>query len=181
MNLSIKIKTFILPIVIAVASCINDDDAGNGTIVSIGSKLPDFEVQLNDGSTFRPSDFNGTPLVIIFFNTSCEDCRAELPVIQQVYAEMSDIAAFVAIAREESENSIEEFWEANDLTIPFAAQADRHIYNQFASSGIPRIYIADATHSVSASFGPDDAPTADILHHTISILVQPNKATQYAR
>lgn len=159
-------KYILLPIVIVLASCINDEDYSIG-IISSGDKLPQFEAKLNDGSVFEPSKAAERPIVLIFFNTSCEDCRAELPIVQQVYEELNESATFIAIAREENAQSIEEYWKANGLTLPYSAQNDRYIYNMFAKSGIPRIYIANSSLTVCSAFGPENAPSSEILRSAI--------------
>ena len=51
----------------------------------------------------------------------------------------------VAIAREETEESIQAFWEAHGLSIPYSPQSDRRVYNLFAIITIPRVYFC--THS----------------------------------
>lgn len=164
--ISTTIRIIILFFVIGISSCINDD-VGTASIINAGSKLPHFKVTLNDGSIFDSSQPGERPLVISFFNTTCEDCRKELPIIQEVYAELGKSADFIAISREESVQAIEEYWKVEGLTMPFSAQSDRQIYNMFALSGIPRIYITDNARTVLAVFGPEDAPTAKTLKNTI--------------
>lgn len=168
---SATISIIIFTITAGISSCINDDDS-NESIITVGSKLPHFEVSLNDGRIFDSSQYDDLPLVVSFFNTTCEDCRAELPIIQEVYAELGESAEFIAISREENRQAVEKYWESEGLTMPFSAQSDRQIYNMFALSGIPRIYIADKSRTVAAAYGPEDAPTAERLKITIQTLIK---------
>lgn len=137
MHLSTKIKALLPAIAVVASSCVNDDFEENVSLISAGSELPAFEVSLNDGKSFDTSELNGRATVIILFNTGCEDCRAELPVVQRVYESSGADATFIAISREESAESVASYWTEHSITIPYSAQTDRKIYNLFANSGIP--------------------------------------------
>ena len=105
--------------------------------------LPD-TVDVIDGPTrtlFNTNSLQGST-VIIFFNTGCKDCQRELPELNAYYLRHRDEPGFrmVAIAREESEESISAYWLEHGLSIPYSPQTDRRIYNLFATSIIPRIY-----------------------------------------
>lgn len=136
----------ILFTVLSFCSCIRDKDEPVWSLEP-GDRLPQFSVTLNDGETVATESLRGKSSVIVFFNTSCDDCQRELPVLQKRYekyiSDGNDIA-FFCISREEGEESIARYWRENGLTMPYSAQKDRRIYNLFASSIIPRVYEADA-------------------------------------
>jgi len=126
-----------------LCGCITDDDDVEER-VRVGDKVPLFTVDVIDNgerSTFSTADIDGET-VIVFFNTSCEDCRRELPKLNDYYLRHRDEAGFcmVAISREEGEESVAAYWHDNSLQIPYSAQTDRRIYSLFASSVIPRVY-----------------------------------------
>ena len=104
--------------------------------------------------------------LIVFFNTSCSDCRKELPVIQRFYDENPKYPV-VCISREENEMSVSKYWESEGLTLPFSPQADRTVYNMFALTLIPRIYVIDKAANVAAIF--TDNPLVDYatLYETV--------------
>lgn len=143
-----------------LGSCVSDREPES--FVVAGDRLPSFTVTMNDGSVVEsPSSLEGKISVIAFFSTTCSDCRAELPELQAAY-EQSDEAVFVLIAREEDAASIEAYWHDNGLTLPYSAQPDRAIYNVFAASGIPRVYIADRSLTVAAQYGPEGVPAREL-------------------
>lgn len=141
--------------------CISDDEEeGVGGNIMVGDTLPEFSITMNDGRVVSRETLRGKPSCIVFFNTSCGDCRAELPVMERVYrmyVESGDVT-FLAVSREESAESVLGYWTENELSIPFSAQGDRVVYNLFASSGIPRIYISDGNLRVRAVYA--DSPLA---------------------
>lgn len=159
-----KPSSLFLSALIIFASCVTDDEPDNSG-VSVGDPLPHFSVTLDDGTHVSDVSLKGKVAVIELFNTSCQDCRRSFPVMQQLYEwsrEEDDIFVF-AIARDEDHTSVAGYWHDNDLTIPFSPQPDRQVYNLFATSGIPRIFIADKTGVVTAAFAPEDEPTLQTL------------------
>ena len=153
-----------------LSGCVTEDVPDSGATVAVGDKLPDFTVTLADGRLVSRDDLGGRVSVIVFFNTTCEDCRRELPVIDRVSRGQDDTTSFLAIAREEDEEAISAFWEAEGLTLPYSPQPGREIYSLFATSGIPQTFVADASLTIRAIFGPDDNLDAEALAALIESL-----------
>lgn len=120
----------------------------------VGDRVPVFTVETvgADGTrgTFSTSQLSGET-VIVLFNTSCGDCRRELPRLNEYYLEHRYDEGFqmVAISREEGAESVAAFWKEQGLSIPYSAQTDRRIYQLFASSIIPRVYFCSANGIVT--------------------------------
>lgn len=132
------------------ASCINDD-AESRSMVEVGDTLPYFSVVMNDGTTLNTDMLRGRESMIVFFTTTCEDCRRELPRIN-TYAIAHPEIRTVCIARSQTEAEIEPFWRKEGLTLPYSPQPDRAVYDLFATSGVPLIYRADPQLRVTAVF-----------------------------
>lgn len=135
---------------LALAGCVGNepDSADAGTRVRVGDTVPAFTVTLSDGSAFTsPNSLLGRETVLAFFTTTCPDCQAALPLWQKEYEAGRRI---VCISRAESAADVAAYWEANALTMPYAAVADRSVYNLFAKSLIPRTYTVSATGVVTA-------------------------------
>lgn len=138
-----------------LTSCLgNLDDTvmSENDVVKVGQQVPSFVVSINDGTTFNSSQMGRKPVCIVFFNTSCSDCREELPIVQQIYEEFSDSIQFVCISRAEDKKSIQAFWTQKRLTLPYSAQTDMKIYNLFALSSIPRLYIIDSLGTIKNAY-----------------------------
>lgn len=56
----------------------------------LGLKRPDFTLGNVDGQRVSAADFNGEVLLLNFWATWCEPCRAEMPMLDQLHAELSD-------------------------------------------------------------------------------------------
>lgn len=143
---------WLLTAVVALAACSMADDEENEEVkeyVKVGDRVPLFSVQtvLADSTTamFSTARLTGET-VIVLFNTSCGDCRRELPRMNEYYLQHCGDKGFqmVAISREEGAESVAAYWKELGLSIPYSAQTDRRIYNLFASSIIPRTYFCSA-------------------------------------
>lgn len=132
----------------------NDDDVVER--VKTGDHVPLFSVTVVDGDeeySFSTSQLTGET-VIVFFNTWCSDCQRELPKLNQYYLQHKNDKGFqmVAISRGEGKELVADFWQANNLQIPYSAQEDRRIYDLFASSVIPRVYFCSKEGIVTRVF-----------------------------
>ncbi len=154
-----------LSIIFALQSCISENEDSEYAINN-GSQLPGFSVILNDGTEFNSHSLVNQQAMIVFFNTSCKDCRVELPVINRFHTEHPEIEV-ICIARNEERESIESFWNENELDLKYAA-AGSYPYSLFASSIIPRIYITYSPDSgtiprIAAQFSDSPLPTLEEL------------------
>lgn len=123
-------------------SCIKDDPTGNDLVV--GNLVPDFTVLMNDGSTVSGASLRSGVSCIVFFYTGCPDCQRTLPAIQRIYDEYSvQGVSFALISREESDETISQYWQSNGYTMPYSAQTNRKVYELFAQTRVPRVYICN--------------------------------------
>ena len=154
------------------SGCISENEP-KGPSLTVGDPLPVFSVLMNNGSIVSNESLKGKVSVIIFFNTNCSDCRKELPIIQQLwetYRENQGVEV-VTISREESEKEILTYWKENSLTLPFSPQETREIYSLFASSIIPRIFIANPEGIIKAAYCDTDMPILSTLIDNIESLI----------
>ena len=160
----------ILSCIFIVSSCIKDKPQGSD--LKVGDRLPDFEVVMNDGTIVSDEGLAGSVSVVMFFHTSCPDCRQALPRMQQIYDEYaSKGVAFALISREDAGRDIEAYWNEQGLNMPYSAQNDRKVYEQFASSRIPRIYINDRNGIIRYIFTDDPVPSYDDMDSSIESII----------
>lgn len=146
---------YIISVVLATVSCINEKT--EGADLAAGDLIPDFTVTVNDGTELTGAMLRETPSCIMFFHTSCPDCRQALPVMQKIYDEYASIGVrFALISREEESDTIAAFWKEHGLTMPYSAQKTRKIYNLFAQTRVPRIYVCEKGGTIR--FIHTDAP-----------------------
>lgn len=113
-----------------------------GADLSVGDYIPDFTITMNDGSALTGAQLREGVTCIVFFTTECSDCRLTLPHIQKAYDEYSGKGVqFVLISREDDATSVDRYWIQQEFTMPYSAQSDRDIYELFARTRVPRVYI----------------------------------------
>lgn len=151
------IKNIILAtlVLLICISCIKDNPEGEFEL-KIGEPIPVFSVIMNDGTTVNSSQLQKGIAIIMFFHTSCPDCRNTLPAVQQIYDQMGSEFPMVLISREQSGDEIAEYWSEMGYTLPYSPQTTREVYNLFATSRVPRVYIC---HDGIIEHIYTDAPT----------------------
>ena len=162
--LRLSVSLLILAVAGALSSCVTEGQPENHG-VRTGDALPTFSVTLDNGREITTTSLRGKRVLIELFNTGCGDCRESLPVINELYETFkdNDKVEIFAIARAEEGAQLSLYWTDNGFSLPYSPQPDRKVYELFATTGIPRIYIADAEGTIIATFGPADRPTLDQL------------------
>ncbi len=155
----------LLVLTVMTFGCIKEDEANE---LKVGDSLPEFTVQMNDGSIVSNGNLKGAVSVIMFFHTTCPDCQKALPVMQRIYDEfIPEGVEFVLISREEAESSISAFWSEKALNMPYSAQNDRSVYEKFAKSRIPRVYVNDRNGIIRHIYTDNPVPLYDDLKYSI--------------
>ena len=154
-----------------LSGCIIEKDSGAD--LKVGDHLPDFSVKMNDGRVVTDEDLIGSVSCVVLFHTSCPDCQNTLPSIQMLYDEYApETVRFALISREEGAEEIESFWTEKSYNMPYSAQLTRKVYNKFASSRIPRVYISDKDGIIRYIYTDNPIPSYDELKSCLESLIR---------
>ena len=135
-----RIQIYLLTAVLSLVSCIKEKQTGAD--LSVGDMIPDFTVEVSDGTTLTGAQLRDGVSCIVFFTTICPDCRETLPHVQRLYDEYADKGVrFAIISREDGYESVSTYWMEQGFTMPYSAQSDRTVYELFARTRVPRVYI----------------------------------------
>ena len=162
--------TAILYVILCIlTSCIHDKP--EGADLAVTDNIPDFSVTMNDGKVVTGEQLRDGISVVVFFTTKCPDCQTTLPHLQRLYDEYQPQGVkFALISREDGEDSVAQYWAENDLTMPYSAQNDRKIYEKFATSRVPRVYLC-RFGTIKYIFTDDPNPTYDIMSERLQGLM----------
>ena len=165
-------RTMICAAALAVLSgCIKE--APTGADLKVGDSLPDFTVQMADGTVVSDEDLKGSISFVMFFHTSCPDCQQTLPGVQRVYDEYaSNSVRFALVSREEGKDEIEAYWNEAGYNMPYSPQETRDVYNLFAATRIPRVFICDKDGIIRYMYTDDPVPSYDDLKNSIESLIR---------
>jgi peroxiredoxin len=151
-------------------SCIKDRQTGNDLVV--GSSIPDFSVLMNDGTFMSGESLRNGVSCIVFFYTGCPDCQKTLPAVQRIYDEFSSQSvSFALISREETDETIRPYWQSNGYTMPYSAQSDRKVYELFAKTRVPRVYVSSDDGVIRAIFTDDPVPSGDMIAESLDAVL----------
>lgn len=144
---------FILLYLISCISCINEKEEDPKIInyINVNDKLPAFTVQNAAGEKLETQDLTGNVTLLVFFVTTCPDCKRELPKIESVWKALKEVPYFrlVAISRQQTPDTVAAYWKEQQFTMPYYLDPDRKIYSLFANNTIPRLYIIDRENTVT--------------------------------
>ena len=130
----------VMLLVLCIVSCIKDDEPAQRDL-EVGDSIPDFTVLMNDGTTVTGTSLRKGVSIVMFFHTGCPDCQNTLPSVQQIYDEYSNEVSFALISREQGNDEVKLYWDNKGYTMPYSAQTSRNVYNLFATTRVPRVYI----------------------------------------
>ena len=135
--------------------------------------IPDFEVVMDDGSVISDDILKESVSVVMFFHTSCPDCQQVLPEMQKIYDKYASQGVNIAlISREESEMSINAFWEKKCFNMPYSAQNGREVYLKFARERIPRVYVCEKGGIIRYMFTDNPNPSYDDIMSSLESLIR---------
>ena len=161
-----------------LSSC-DDEDSPSGIInhVKEGDPLPSFEAYGAAHQLLTTEMLTGKRVVLVLFSTECPDCQRELPKIEAVWKHFKEEADFtvVTIARGESAEMVSAYWEKEagekkPFTMPFYLDPDRAIFNAFANSYVPRVYLVNREGVITWMGIETIEPTAEELIEMVNSL-----------
>lgn len=137
--------------------------------IKTGMSLPEFRAVDTDGMNYTRSKLyaTGTSSLIILFDTQCGDCIRQMPEVQKAFENRTGGTVFIGIARGADENEVLKFKEEFGITFPLCADPGKKVYNQFAESIVPRIYISDKRTTVRFVHTDESVASTEMLLNEI--------------
>lgn len=164
-------KILLCLLAVVAISCIKDPDP-TGNVLDVGDRIPDFTVIMNDGSVVTAEYLRESVSCIIFFNTSCPDCQRLLPQMKEVYETyVREGVRFAFISREDAEPAVGAYWASEGYTMPYSAQSDRKVYELFAKTRVPRVYVSSDDGVIRAIFTDDPVPSGDMIAESLDAVL----------
>lgn len=118
-----------------------------GYIVKVGDRAPDFTATLDNGKTFKLSDYRGKVVMLQFTASWCGVCRTEMPFIEkEIWQQHKDKGLVViGIDRDEPLEKLNILSRATGISYPLALDPNGDIFGLYAlkKSGITRNVIVD--------------------------------------
>lgn len=152
----------------ASAQSLPNDSAAH---TKVGDRMPAFSVRETSGDMFSMAAERGKVVVVNYWATWCGPCQVEMPLLEkevwEKYKSYPDFA-MVAIAREQTKETVSDFQKHHAFTFPLAYDPDRSTYKLLADSGIPRTYVVNRRGRItfqSLGYGGGDLRSLDEAIH----------------
>lgn len=153
-------------------SCVKEEMKSSVSKINVGDQLPDFSIRMLDGSVVNSDTLKNKVALIVFFDTTCKDCRRELPKVEKVWQALGESPSFILlpISRGQSPDKVKSYWQSVSFDMPVYLDDHRLAYSLFAESVIPRFYLADRRGVVRWTGTETLEETADDLIGKINAL-----------
>lgn len=115
--------------------------------ITAGQTLPIQSIVDVNGATVDLTTTDKRKLVILFA-THCSDSNRALKALNQSELLNDDSVEIIAIAREETADTVIAWRDKYAIKTPLATDPDRSIFKQFAAAGIPRFIMVSADNNV---------------------------------
>ena len=116
---------------------------------------------LDGNATLNLEDHRGNVVMLDFWSSWCPPCRAEAPVLSQVYREYTgQPVEFIGIAIWDDEDAIGAFADEFQVTYPLVVDTKGRVALDYGVSGIPEKFFIDETGSLQRSFVGPMSPEA---------------------
>ena len=137
-----------------------------------GDLAPEFEVALDDGSSYQLTDLDGQPIRLAdlrgkavwinFWASWCPPCQQETPIIRALadrYREAGLVIVGIAV-QETSPTDIRAYAERYDLDYTIGFDASGHIYRQYRVFGLPTQFFIRPDGTIASVGKTVDEPAA---------------------
>lgn len=114
------------------------------SLVEVGDKAPSFTATLVDGGRVSLSDYFGAPLILILFSHTCPDCKMLLDDLQGHIDAEVQLPAILAIGRDATSEELLVYRSKHGYSITMTSDASRSIFNLYATTYVPRVYLIDS-------------------------------------
>jgi peroxiredoxin len=118
-----------------------------------GQPIPDFKVTTTSGQPVSLENYRGHVLVVDFFATWCQPCRASIPHLVEMNRKYGKQGLHVLgmSADEDGEKAVKAFAEQNRITYPVALAGESTLAD-FGVRSVPVMFIVDKKGRVAEVF-----------------------------
>jgi cytochrome c biogenesis protein CcmG/thiol:disulfide interchange protein DsbE len=123
----------------AMAGC----GGGGSDVISNGHPVPEIAAPAIGGPAVSLHALRGRWVVVNFFATWCEPCKAEYPQLVRFAAEHKATAQVVGVVYEDRNADAVRFHQAEGGTWPIVADPSAHIASRYRVSALPQSFVID--------------------------------------
>ncbi|MBX3214830.1 MAG: TlpA family protein disulfide reductase [Labilithrix sp.] len=148
-----------------------DESGGGGGPAEVGKRAPDLSIQsMNGKGEISLEAKQGKVLIIDFWATWCEPCRASFPKLEELSKRLGDKAEIIGISVDDEEKGILDFARENGATFNIGWDSDHAIASRWNVKNMPTTFIVDGSGTVRfIHAGYHDGETKEMEKEVASI------------
>ena len=117
--------------------------------IAVGKKAPDFELpSLNHGDV-QLSTYQDRLVILNFWATWCEPCKAEMPHFQEVHDDNPETITVASVNLAEQIDLVEQFAQEFSIQFPILLDSDGHAARLYQVNGVPTTFIIDGSGRIA--------------------------------
>jgi cytochrome c biogenesis protein CcmG, thiol:disulfide interchange protein DsbE len=111
----------------------------------LGGPAPTFSAKrLQGDGSIDLASLRGKPVVLNFFASWCEPCKAESKVLEQASRQYADRVVFLGVDYHDVTSDGRKFLRAHDITYPTVQDGSGKVGDLYGLTGVPETYFIDA-------------------------------------
>ena len=111
----------------------------------LGGPAPMFSAKRLEGDgAIDLAALRGKPVVLNFFASWCEPCKAESKVLEQASRQYADRVVFLGVDYHDVTSDGRKFLRAHDITYPTVQDGSGKVGDLYGLTGVPETYFIDA-------------------------------------
>lgn len=143
------------------------------TAPEAGKYAPAFDLKDMNGKKVSLSEFKGKVVLVNFWATTCDPCKAEMPSMNNLYKTFRDHDFTVlAISIDSSEKAVKSFISEKGILFPVLLDKDKEVYfDDYAVIGLPTSFLIDRNGVIAEKFlGERDWDSPEMKNKITSLL-----------
>ena len=121
--------------------------------VKAGNEAPNFSLPQLNGQAIKLSDLRGKAVVLNFWGTWCEPCKAEMPALQKKYDELkANGLVVVGVNIGETPVAVQSFVKQYKVSFPILLDRQMEITKMYRIGQIPTTYFIDRDGEIEEVF-----------------------------
>jgi cytochrome c biogenesis protein CcmG/thiol:disulfide interchange protein DsbE len=117
----------------------------------VSGVAPEFEFTTFDGETIRLSDLQGKGVVLNFWASWCDPCRAEAPLLENAWRrEEANGIVFIGLDYLDQEHSALAYLEEFDITYPNGPDLQSAAARRYGIQGVPETFFIDSEGRIAS-------------------------------
>ena len=135
--------------------------AGSGPAPRINAQAPDFTLTDLNGKQVKLGDLKGRPVMLNFWATWCPPCRAEIPILTQMYKDTytGENYEILGVATQSDQQTISAFAKEFNMLFPVMPDTGSQVTSLYHVLPIPTTFFIDKDGIIRfIKSGPVDRP-----------------------